>query len=82
MNLKVMTTTVKRETFHEHGQGWLLVPQLGNKSTPRPVAEAAKAFGDNECNVPKLLASFATGMFRNSWRVPLRECSETLGELA
>jgi len=63
MNLKVMTTTGKRETLHEHGQGWLLVPQRGNMSTPEPVAEAAKAFGDNDCNVPKLLASSATEIF-------------------
>jgi len=35
------------------------MPQLGNKFTPKHVAEAAKAFGNNDYNVPKLLASSA-----------------------
>ena len=70
-----MTITVKQETFQEHGQGWLLVPQLGNKSTPEPVAEAAKAFGDNDFDVQKLLASSATGIAGRFWQLPCLGCA-------
>ena len=41
-----------------------LVPQLVNKPAPKPVAEAAKAFGDN---------------IRNSWRVPLLQSPGVFG---
>ena len=37
-----------------------LVQQLINKPSPKPVAEAAKAPGDNVWDVPKLLASSAS----------------------
>jgi len=35
---------------------------LVNKPAPKYVAEAAKAFGDQNWDVPKLLASSATGI--------------------
>ena len=39
-----------------------LVSQLVSKPAPKPVAEAVKAFGDLNWDVPKLLASSATGI--------------------
>ena len=53
-----------------HGNPWFrllrhqvesLVPQLVNKPAPKQVADSAKAFVDNVGDVPKLLASSATG---------------------
>ena len=51
--------------FSKFVLGSTLVPKLVNKPAPKPVAEAAKAFNDHNWDVPKLLASSATG---NAWR--------------
>ena len=44
--------------------------QLVNKPASKLVAEAAKAFGDHNWDVPKLLASSATGIAWRFWQLP------------
>jgi len=52
------------------------MPQLVKKPAPKPVAEAAKAFGDVNWDVPKLLASSATtGIAWKFWQLLSSGCA-------